>query len=1233
MNRLLGLFCFVLIGWSANSQSPDRLVKTNQPQGGRWMIKPGITQIISLGQPSVSNTLVSEDQIWSGTVGFLSESVPGGKNLPPIAIVSSFADWLDEDLTITLKGFDPEGDEILAEVVSGPASGKVEKLSDFEFSFSPSPSVYPDVNQLDSLIFRVKETNSSRASSNTVYRFRYAVPDSQHQITDASTNSQGTQSVLSVSWKDSRFNQNYRTVWSYYDLSNPDAPVYRQVSNQNWNLDQLSKAEDTLSVSIDIEQSSHPYIFSSDRVFFTTLVSSPNGNSDVFSFVFENGTNGRTEASEDGLFFAFGNEMDVRENSTSTVQFSSVELGDFNVSGSEIQLISKPNHGSITTPILDKTGTRIKTWRANYTGTSDIGGKDSVQFRVFHPERQIYDTAWLRINIIDVNDAPKIALIQDQVTNEEVNITIPVQVTDPDSELEYILENSESSRLSSQFSNGSILLSPVKDFFGRASVTFIAKEKEGDELVAVRQFDLTVNNVNDAPIVSPISDQTIQEDQSLILSVSASDVDAELPLFNYSVTVNDPLKLNITVDESTLNIIPNPNVFGEYEINVFADDQLGTSTSKSKAETFKMIIEPVNDKPEIVKAFKTQKIFNDMPAYTLSLGNYFTDVENGSDLSYSLTGNELADVSISGNVLIVNASANLLDYEDVTITASDGEYEVSQGITFVKSNVSVELVQNSTISNVELDEDFGIHKISLDGLFTDTSNPSAQFSYEILGNNNVDIKLSEDEDSLILESPNNFNGSDKVFLIVSSGDKSAYTSFDISILPINDAPQFGTFTDVETIEDFASDVQFIGASDIDNDFSELSISAVSANPSLIPSENITINPANGGFSFSVLPTINLFGNTTISLFLSDGSLSDTVIINVAVLPVNDDPSIKDNSIWKVNEDEVISRSISNYFTDIEGDPLSYTVLAKPDWVTINNKTISGKPLNDQVGVHQFSIQASDGNGGSVIGQFSIEVINTNDAPVLVQQSGTLLVFQESSFSYEFPTLNFRDIDKQDQLVYEFVSYPDWTSVSSLTLSGTPQYENVGSYSVVMKATDNSGVAAYDTLRLNVEFTVYDVDVSVDILGDCSQTKKTVTATGAFDYNWYDSDGQIIQSGGKSIELSGYPRSEYFVEGVNESGYKTPNLVSFSIECPLGTSEVKSQVQLYPNPAIDQVFITGINPQDDLYINDLMGRKISVNIEYIDSVKRSIDVSNLKPGVYFINVSQGSNKQIIKFIKQ
>ncbi len=74
---------------------------------------------------------------------------------------------------------------------------------------------------------------------------------------------------------------------------------------------------------------------------------------------------------------------------------------------------------------------------------------------------------------------------------------------------------------------------------------------------------------------------------------------------------------------------------------------------------------------------------------------------------------------------------------------------------------------------------------------------------------------------------------------------------------------------------------------------------------------------------------------------------------------------------------------------------------------------------------------------------------------------------------------------------------------------------------------------------------------------------------------------------------------------------------------------QTNVQLYPNPASQQIHINGVNPSSNVIVFDALGRvQISTKLK-----NNNLDVSSLNSGLYWVEVKDGLNQNCIQFIKQ
>ena len=94
-----------------------------------------------------------------------------------------------------------------------------------------------------------------------------------------------------------------------------------------------------------------------------------------------------------------------------------------------------------------------------------------------------------------------------------------------------------------------------------------------------------------------------------------------------------------------------------------------------------------------------------------------------------------------------------------------------------------------------------------------------------------------------------------------------------------------------------------------------------------------------------------------TITVGDGTNNaDAVTYTITVTDVNEAPVVANAiSDASTNEDAAYSLSLSNVFTDVDsGDSCTYTMSGAPDTLTLSSGTISGTPVNANVGTHTIT---------------------------------------------------------------------------------------------------------------------------------------------------------------------------------------------------------------------------------------------------------------------------------------
>lgn len=222
----------------------------------------------------------------------------------------------------------------------------------------------------------------------------------------------------------------------------------------------------------------------------------------------------------------------------------------------------------------------------NQTGTS------SVQLTVTDGNTSSVESFDYTVNA--VNDAPTISNISNQTTNEDTAVVVNFTVGDVDSTLNCSSSMSASTSTPALVPVSGIVfggtapncfatVTPEADQNGSVNLTFRVSDSE--PLHADQTFTLTVNAVNDAPIISNISNQSVKSDASININYTISDIDTALNCAaaitvssaNASVLPNADIAKSGTAPNCTLSITPSLNAAGTSTVTVTISDGVITA--------------------------------------------------------------------------------------------------------------------------------------------------------------------------------------------------------------------------------------------------------------------------------------------------------------------------------------------------------------------------------------------------------------------------------------------------------------------------------------------------------------------------------------------------------------------------------------------------------------------------------------------------------------------------------
>ena len=319
----------------------------------------------------------------------------------------------------------------------------------------------------------------------------------------------------------------------------------------------------------------------------------------------------------------------------------------------------------------------------NYAGITTI----SVTANDHQPVNPISIPVTFTLTVNNINDPPYFTNIiaPSPISEDGGAVLVQFTVMDPDAgdllSVSTITNNSELFPTEniiispgSQSSSGTaylIALTPAQDLFGSAVVIFNLTD---DDVTVSTQVEAVVNEVNDTPVLSTVGDQTIDEDGSITLTLSATDVDTDVALLVFSASTGE--NVNADVSGNQLTLTPAPDHFGEESVEIYVSD--GNS---SDSETITLVITAMDDAPVITSTAPTSAIINSEYTYQVTVSD--ADPEDVT-FTYSLA-NEPEGMLVSATGLVTWTPAFGIETSGfVTLTVSDPdlltdteEYEIT----------------------------------------------------------------------------------------------------------------------------------------------------------------------------------------------------------------------------------------------------------------------------------------------------------------------------------------------------------------------------------------------------------------------------------------------------------------------------------------------------------------------------------------------------------------------------
>ena len=713
---------------------------------------------------------------------------------------------------------------------------------------------------------------------------------------------------------------------------------------------------------------------------------------------------------------------------------------------------------------------------------------------------QLTDSETIQITVNEVNQDPSLGAIGDRTVNEGELLTFTISGTDADLPANTLTFNASNLPTGATFDANTRTFSwtPTEAqgpgvFTG---ITFSVSDGQGG--TDSETIQITVNEVNQAPVLGAIGNRTVQVGATLTFTVTATDADLPANLLTLSSTT---LPTGATFDPTTGVFSWSPTVgqTGDTPLTFTVTDNGTPQLSDSETLTITVTAE-ANQNPVVDDQSFT--IAENSANGTVVGTIVATDPNVGQALSYALTGTAFAVNPTTGQITVADSA--LLNFETtpsfvLTATVTDNGTPTLNDTAVITINLSD--VNEAPVVN---DQTFTIAENSANGTVVGTivsTDPDAgqTRSYAVTGGTgqtaflvNATTGQITVADSTLLD----FETTPSFILNVTVTDSGSPQLSDTAVITIN-------LTDVAEGENRNPDAVDDAATTRKNQQIAVNVLANDSDPD---GDSLTIvsvtDPQHGtieiqGACLVYTPDCNFTGVDSVVYTVSDGKGgTDTATFTITVKSDRNHKPEAKNDRYDVNEDEVLTVSAPGVLAndrDRDGDGLAASLVYGPRHGTLEFNADGSFVYTPDANFHgkdSFTYRVSDGEAESRIAKVEIRVHGVNDAPVL-DAIADQTVEQGSKLRFNVTA---SDVDgRRDRLTFSLADgAPAGATINARTgeFKWTPSaQQGPGVYQITVnvtdgKATDSETFTVTVTERIIRETLVIKGTTGCDVIKVC-----------------------------------------------------------------------------------------------------------------------------------------------------
>lgn len=673
-----------------------------------------------------------------------------------------------------------------------------------------------------------------------------------------------------------------------------------------------------------------------------------------------------------------------------------------------------------------------------------------------------------QLTVGDVNGAPVPGLIGAPVVDEGTALAFTATATDPDlpaNTLTWSLVGAPPGA-TIDAATGAFSWTPTEaQGAGQYAFTVRVTDNGSPALFADASVNVTVNEVNAAPVVSAIPDQQIDEASTLSLTASGSDSDLPVNTLTWSLA---GAPAGMAIDPTTGTITWTPSEADGPSVHTVVVRLTDSGASALYGEvSFQVTVREVNDSP-VLAAVSSQTVDE---GTTLTLAMAATDADLPANrLTWSLVGapaGATIDSTTGALTWTPNGQQGGSTYSFTVHVVDDGTLALSadQTVQVVVRDLNASPVV-AAIPDQVVDE---LTALSLTASGSDADLPAQQLTWSLIG---APVGMSIDPATgAIAWTPAEADGPGTVTVTVRLTDNGpsplfSETTMKVTVGEVNVAPVMAALAS-QNVDKGALLSFSASATDADLPANQLTWSLVGAPP------GASIDTQSGAVSWT--PTAQQVGTHTFTVHVVDDgtpAASADQSVTVVVRDFNQAPAITAIADQQIDELTALTVNAAGSDPDQPAQQLTWSLVGAPSGMTIDAGTgvISWTPSEaDGPTVVTVTVRLTDDGSPALFGEMTMKVTvsDVNAAPVLAAitalsvSAGDTARFTATASDADLPA---------NRLTYALVGAPAGAAINDSTgaFAWTPTAQQAGAnYTFAVRVTDDGTPALYDEKQVTI----------------------------------------------------------------------------------------------------------------------------------------------------------------------